>query len=647
MMEEQELSENEAQLRFAANAVPALLSYVDAGACYVWCNESYERWFGYAPETLRGRHIKEVLGQVAWEQLRPYVERVLAGEMVTFEDCVAYKSGPPRDIRASYIPHVDSGGRVRGFVVLSNDVSAIKAAERALRRSEHMLERSQSTAHVGSYEVPLAAPGQKPTGAVIWSDETYRMFGLEPGGAVTHNGFFDYIHPDDRERMRGNSPIKMQRGQPFENEFRIIRPDGTVRHMHTWTDFERDAAGTVIRMFGTCQDVTERKIAEQELREANRHKDEFLAMLSHELRNPLAPILNAIEIIERAGANDEPLRCAYQAVIARQVQHMKRLLDDLLDVSRVSQGKIELRNQSVELAGLLLQAVEVSRPLMLEKHQQLTMTLGHEPMPLLADPTRIVQVFANLVNNATKFTDNGGHITLTASVSDGHAVVSVRDDGAGMSPDLIPHAFDLFVQEQRSSDRAQGGLGIGLTLVRTLVKMHGGSVTALSDGPGRGSEFIVRLPLGPAIAPRAQPIARAPADEGDAAPLRVLVVDDNVDAADALRYVLKLSGHDVTVAYDGPGALAAAAAAQPELVLLDIGLPGMDGYQVAARLRQAGHERAALIAISGYGQEEDLRRSRGAGFDHHLVKPVDGATLKKLIADLSNRLPRAAAHAHR
>ncbi|HMF44634.1 MAG TPA: PAS domain-containing protein [Polyangia bacterium] len=634
---EEELSENEAQLRFAANAVPALLSYIDAGARYVWCNESYRRWFGYAPETLRGRHVSEVLGPTAWAQLRPHVERALGGEMVTFEDRIPYKNGPVRDIRASYIPHVDSGGRVRGFVVLSNDVTAIKAAERALRRSESMLERSQSTAHVGSYEVMMADANGVRAGTVWWSDETYRMFGFEPGTVeATPAGFYALVHPEDRERMRNTRPNMLQRGEAFENEFRVVRPDGTVRHMHTWTDFERDLSGTVIRMFGTCQDITERKIAERELREANRHKDEFLAMLSHELRNPLAPILNAIEIIERVGPNDEPLRSAYQAVIARQVQHMKRLLDDLLDVSRVSQGKIELRKQNVELAGLLMQAVEVSRPLMLEKHQQLTMTLAHEPMPLEADPTRIVQVFANLVNNAAKFTDAGGHITLMASVQDGHAVVSVRDDGTGMSSDLIPHAFDLFVQEKRSSDRAQGGLGIGLTLVRTLVKMHGGYVTAISEGPGRGSEFVVRLPLAPAVAAVEWVAPPAPRN-GQTTPLRVLVVDDNVDAADALQYVLKLSGHQVTVAYDGPGAIAAAATARPELVLLDIGLPGMDGYQVAERLRQAGHDRAALIAISGYGQEEDLSRSRGAGFHHHLVKPVDGATLKKLIAELSSR----------
>jgi PAS domain S-box-containing protein len=634
-------SENEEQLRFVANAVPALLGYLDTGARYVWVNEGYRRWFGYAPEEVLGRHMSDVLGTAAWELLRPYVERALRGESMTFESRIPYKNGPARDIRASYTPHLDSSGRVRGFVVLSNDISEIRAAERALRRSEHMLERSQSTAHVGSFEVTLAAIDGVPAGSVSWSDETYRMFGYEPRAiAITHTSFFDHIHPDDRERVRGNSPLKMQRAAPFENQFRIVRPDGTVRDMHTWTQFECDADGNPLRMVGTCQDVTELKRAELELREADRRKDEFLAMLSHELRNPLAPILSAIEIIEHADAADEALRSAYQAIIARQVQHMKRLLDDLLDVSRVSQGKIELRKQRVELATLLLQAVEVSRPLMIEKRQQLALTLAQVPMPLDADPTRIVQVFANLVNNAAKYTEPGGQITVASAVEDGYAIVKVRDDGKGMSPDLLARAFDLFVQETRSFDRAQGGLGIGLTLVRTLVKMHNGSVQASSDGPGRGSEFSVRLPLAPGAERAAPRDAAAPNPPGPAIPLRVLVVDDNVDAAYAMKHVLKLGGHRVVLAHDGPGALAAAAAEPPELVLLDIGLPGMDGYAVAARLREAGHDRAALVAITGYGQEEDLRRSNEAGFDHHLVKPVDGAMLRRLIADLSQRIAR-------
>jgi CheY-like chemotaxis protein len=271
-----------------------------------------------------------------------------------------------------------------------------------------------------------------------------------------------------------------------------------------------------------------------------------------------------------------------------------------------------------------------------EKGHMLAIALSSDSLPIDADNTRIVQVFANLLNNAAKYTDAGGHITLVSRAQDGQAVVSVHDDGTGMGPELLARVFDLFVQEARSVDRAQGGLGIGLTMVRTLVKMHGGTVEALSEGPGRGSEFVVRLPLtAPPPAAGAVSFAHPGAKT---APLRVLVVDDNVDAARTLQQVLALAGHRVMVAHDGPGALAAAAALQPELVLLDIGLPGMDGYTVAAQLRAHGHGRAALVAVTGYGQDEDIRRSTAAGFERHLIKPIDGATLRKLVAEVSERL---------
>ena len=633
--------ENAEELRLIANAVPALLSYVDVEGRYVWCNEGYRRAFGYTAEQIRGRHIREVLGAAGWEAVRPHMTRALSGEPVSFENRVRLENGSLYEGHVWFAPHRDASGGVRGVVVMVNDVTDRKATERALRKSEQMLERSQSTAHVGSWEVELAgADGSRPGGErVKWSAETFRLFGYEPGSLeLSEAAFFDRIHPDDRDRMRFSAERFTKRAEPYENEYRIVWPDGSVRVMHSWVDFEVDAAGRPIRVIGTCQDITERKRAEEELRDADRRKDEFLAMLSHELRNPLAPILSAVEIIEQARPAERELRATYQAVITRQVLHMKRLLDDLLDVARVSQGKIQLRRERVELTTLLLQAVEVSRPMIVDKGQTLAIALASESLPLDADSTRIVQVFANLINNAAKYTDAGGHITLTSRVDRGEAVVSVRDDGSGMGPDLLARAFDLFVQETRAVDRAQGGLGIGLTMVRTLVKMHGGSVEAFSEGAGRGSELVVRLPL--ATAPPAT--LALPGANGGArtttAPLRVLVVDDNVDAARGLAQFLALSGHRVTMAHDGPGALAAAAALAPQLVLLDIGLPGMDGYTVAARLRAAGHDRAALVAVTGYGQDDDLRRSSAAGFERHLVKPIDGAALRKLLAEVSDRL---------
>ena len=437
------LGEEAEPLRFVANSVPALIAYIDAEARYVWGNESYRRWYGISPEQLRGRHMIEVLGPSAWASIQPYIERVLAGQEITFDHRLVYDSGLSRDVRATYVPHLDPAGRVRGFGVLVNDMTEIRVAEAALRRSERMLEHSQSTAHVGSWEVNLREGSPTDLGTLRWSDETYRIFGHEPGAVeVSHQLFFGAIHPDDRDAMRAASKAGIERAEPFEKEYRIVRPDGTVRVIHAWSRFECDAGGRPLRMLGTLQDITERQQLEQELRDADRRKDEFLAMLSHELRNPLAPILNAVEVLDRAPPGDVELTSRFRAVIARQVQHMKRLLDDLLDVSRVSQGKIQLRKEPLELGGLLLQAVEVSRPMIVQKRQELSMTLAPGPLPLEADPTRLVQVFANLLNNAAKYTDRGGHIVLTVKVDGDEAVVRVRDDGMGMTPELLARAFD-------------------------------------------------------------------------------------------------------------------------------------------------------------------------------------------------------------
>ena len=376
------------------------------------------------------------------------------------------------------------------------------------------------------------------------------------------------------------------------------------------------------------------KRALNELQEADRRKDEFLAMLSHELRNPLAPILTAVEILARLETGDQDLGTKYGGVIVRQVRHMKRLLDDLLDASRVSRGEIEIQKERVDLNVLLRQAVEVSRPLIVEKRHELSLALDPQAIVLEADPVRLVQVFGNLINNAAKYTDLGGQLAIVSAVENGEAVVTVRDDGVGMTPELLPRAFDLFVQGKRSSDRTQGGLGVGLTLVRMLVELHGGSVRAFSEGPGRGSELVVKLPLAPPPErSRHSPTPSAP--EGATAPLLVLVVDDNVDGAQGLGQLLRLLGHEVALAHDGPGALAAASAAPPDLVLLDIGLPGMDGCAVAAQLRAAGHTRAALVAVTGYGRKEDRQRSRDAGFDRHLVKPIDFAQLQQVIEEVA------------
>jgi two-component system CheB/CheR fusion protein len=626
---------DEYRLRLVANAVPALLSYLGPDARYRWGNESYRRWFGRAPESLASLHLREVVGESAWAALKPYVERVLGGEEVTFEQRLVYGDGRARDIRASYVPDRDPSGRVRGFVALVSDISEVRTAERALRITDRLLAESQQAAHVGSWQFTI---GDHPaTSALRWSDETYRIFGYQPGSVEVDQAlFYRSVHPEDRDEMRDSSALEGAPGDRYEREFRIVRPDGTVRVIHGWSHVERDAAGRPLRLLGTCQDVTEQKRAErereralEELKEADRRKDEFLAMLSHELRNPLAPILTAIEVLRLADPVDVQTGTTFHAVIERQVLHMKRLLDDLLDVSRVNQGKIDLRRELVDLRPMLQQAVEISRPLMAEKDQRLSVMAGSTAVLVDADPVRLVQVFANLLNNAAKYSDQGASIEVLLQIEGTEAVVRVRDQGVGMSPDLLERAFDLFVQEPRSLDRAQGGMGIGLTMVRNLVNMHGGSVRAFSEGPGRGCEIVVRLPR--AYGTEATPGRSSPRPVSEAArPLRVLVVDDNLDAARTLGHLLGLLGHEVRIAHDGPSALVTSAQERPELVFIDIGLPGMDGYALASALRAAGLARASLIAVTGYGRDEDLQRSSAFGFDHHLVKPIDLSALQRL-----------------
>ena len=636
-LEADALRESERQVKFVANTVPALLAFVDTDARYVWVNEAYRGWFGLAPEEIRGRHVREVLGETPWEQVRHRIARALAGEVVVFDNRAFYQFGPARDVHVAYLPHRDPSGRVDGMVVLVTDVSEIKNAERARLRSEHMLAESQIAAHVGSWEADL--DGQQSPGSLLWSDETYRLFGWAPGVPIDYPRFIDAVHPEDRDLVLSTAKAGIARGKRFEKEYRIIRSDGAVRWIRAWTSIEKDPSGRPIRLLGTCQDVTESRLAEQEreraleeLKEADRQKDEFLAMLSHELRNPLAPILSAVEILRLADPGDRELSAKFRAIIERQVSLMKRLLDDLLDVARVSRGKIELRKELVDLTAVVGRAVEVSRPIISEKQQRLSVTSGPGGMILVeADATRLVQVFTNLLNNAAKYSERGGRIDVDINADDHEAVVRVRDNGIGMAPELLDRVFDLFVQATRSLDRAQGGLGIGLTMVRSLVRMHGGSVRAFSDGPGLGSEVVVRLPRQRAAVPVTTERAPSrPIPSKPSRPLRVLVVDDNLDAATSLGTLLSLIGHVVTLAPDGPTALTLVATASPDLVLIDIGLPVMDGYALAAALRDAGLDRATLVAVTGYGREDDVRRSREAGFDDHLVKPVDLATLQRI-----------------
>ena len=406
-------------------------------------------------------------------------------------------------------------------------------------------------------------------------------------------------------------------------------------------------------------EIAERARAEKALKEADRHKDEFLAMLAHELRNPLAPIHNAIELMRMKPLDDPQLNWA-RDVIARQLTSLTRLVDDLLDVSRITRGKINLTRQVVELEALISRAVETVHPLFDDHSHQLTLELPEPGVKVFGDPTRLTQAIANVLGNAAKYTDAGGQISLAAAVRGNDVEICIRDNGIGIRPEMLPHVFELFTQLERGDGRTQGGLGIGLALVQRLVQMHGGNVSAASNGPGKGSEFVIRLPLlrsenEPVEAPPPElPLRAAQAEAANdvaaaVAPLvaasatrmarRILIADDNNDALESLATLLQLSGHEVFTATNGGTALQSAERHLPEVVLLDIGMPLLDGYEVAKRIRaQPWGQRITLVALTGWGQDSDRRRSREAGFDSHLVKPLDLETLTDLLA----RLPSAA-----
>ena len=417
----------------------------------------------------------------------------------------------------------------------------------------------------------------------------------------------------------------------FEDEGWRVRKDGSQFWANVVISAVYDDARRLLGFAKVTRDLTQRKRVE-ELETAERRIQEFLAMLGHELRNPLAPIRNAVAIL-RAGAHDEASEERAAGVIERQVDHLSRLVDDLLDVSRITSGKIALRKEGFDLAVPVLSAIDAARPSLERKKQGFDFRHDRSPLPVFGDETRITQVVLNLLSNASKYTPAGGRIALVLEKSDQQAVIRVEDDGVGIAPDLLPRMFDLFVQGERSLDRSEGGLGLGLTLVRRLVHLHGGTVAASSQGPGKGSTFEVRLPLDQVGGRHAQEALPAAAGSGR---YRVLVVDDNEDSAETMATLVAIWGHDVRTAGDAASALSAAAEHRPDVVLLDIGLPQVSGYEVAAQLRALpGLEGTVLIAMTGYGQEDDRRRTREAGFTHHLTKPVSPETLKGILSSLA------------
>jgi signal transduction histidine kinase/ActR/RegA family two-component response regulator len=415
------------------------------------------------------------------------------------------------------------------------------------------------------------------------------------------------------------------------NEIEILRADGSVVYVQNDVEPLYDTHGQIYGCVSVAVDVSDRKRAEVAFRDADRRKDEFLATLSHELRNPLAPIRSAVEVM-RLAHDDPKLIERARATIERQLLQLVRITDDLLDVSRITQDKVQLKVERVDVRTILQSAVEATRPLIDAQGHALIIDAPPEPVWADADFTRLAQVFSNLLNNAAKYTERGGRIHLTVTAEGGTATIAVTDTGVGIPSAMLPRIFDMFRQLQEFRDRTHGGLGIGLTLAKRLVELHGGTIDAHSDGPGRGSSFVVRIP---AVKAAADIVSRAEHDITAAAHAgcRVLVAEDNPDAAEMMRIVLQMNGSDVRVAMDGEEAITIAEAFDPQIAFLDIGMPRVDGYEAARRIRHVLGERVVLVALTGWGQDEDKRRSHEAGFDHHLTKPPEPEVLERMIAD--------------
>jgi signal transduction histidine kinase/FixJ family two-component response regulator len=541
-----------------------------------------------------------------------------------------------RHVDFVYQPITDPDGSVSGILVQGVDVTARAEADRARALDRARLDYATRLSGVGFWYCDL------PFDELQWDERVKDHFFLPPTARITIDDFYARIHDEDRAQTRDAIDASIRNRTPYDIVYRTVHPTtGAIKWVRALggTDYASD--GTPTHFDGVTVDVSAQKRDQQDLatlnlqlREQDQRKNEFLATLAHEMRNPLAPIRNAAELCSRTIPPDSPAQSAI-GIVKRQVKQLSRLVDDLLDVSRISQGRIDLKMDIVDLKTLIEMSRETVAPLMGEKQHELSIIQAHEPVYVKGDSSRLVQALSNVLTNAAKYTDAHGQIRVRSEVRGDIVAIQVTDNGAGISADLLPRVFELFTQSERTLDRAQGGLGIGLSIVKQLIHMHGGECVARSAGVGQGSTFEITLP-------RCRPIAEASSDALDSsrAGRRVLIIDDNVDAATSLAEILRLEGHECEALFSAHDALERAATFRPDFVLLDIGLPGIDGYEVARRLRQIdGFEDVGLIALTGYGQPDDLERARIAGFDGHFVKPMDFGELERTLAQGRSRRP--------
>lgn len=633
----QELAQAEERIRSVVNHVVDGIISIDEQGTVTTFNPAAERIFGYAASEVIGQNVKLLMPEPYHSEHDGYIGNYLRTGHAKIIGIGREVIGRRKD--GSTFPmelaiSVFRLGERRHFTGIVRDITDRKRAEEELRQAE---ERMRSVVnHVIDGIITIDERGSIES----FNPAAEKLFGYGQTEVIGRN--VKMLMPEPYHGQHDSYISNyVTTGHPkiigIGREVLGQRKDGSTFPMELAVSAFHLGAHRYFT--GIVRDITERKRLEQELRqrlddlaEADRQKNEFLAMLAHELRNPLAPMRNAVHLLKMSEATSTVKHRA-RAIMERQLEHLVRLVDDLLDVSRIIRGQIELRKEVLDIAKVVTRAVETAEPAIDAQGHTLSISVPDEPIWVEADVVRLSQVIANLLTNAAKYTDRAGRIELVVATEENQAVVRVRDSGIGIHPDLLPRLFELFVQGNRSLARSQGGLGIGLTLVKRLVEMHGGSVTAFSAGPGEGSEFAVRLP----IARHSEAVvASARAGRTNIArglQRRVLVVDDNVDAAESVAMTLQLAGFSVRCVYDGLSVLKAAQTYHPDVVVLDIGLPGISGYEVARQLRQQPEfKQIPLVAVTGYGQDEDRRHSMEAGFDCHLTKPVDPNALQAFVA---------------
>ncbi len=639
------IAEQAERLRTTLTSIGDAVISTDCSARITSMNTVAEALTGWPAGDALGKPLDQVFriisessrAAVANPALRALQEGITVGQ--ANHTLLIGRDGGERPIDDSAAPIRCKDGEIVGCVLVFRDVTERRQTEMRLEASEQRLQSVMNA-------IPQKIFTARPNGDIDYLNPHWSEY---TGLATVPVGGWSWrqsVHPDDLEENLQLWRQAVDSGAPFLCEHRFRRADGEYRWHLSRAKALTDDAGKVLLWVGSNTDIHEQKQISNELRdiaaqlsEADLRKNNFLAMLAHELRNPLAPISNALRTVQLLPWDQAAVQSA-ASVMERQVRQIVRLVDDLLDVSRISHGKIELRRDCVQLAQVIDWAVETSRPLLDAARHELSIALPATPVFLDADPMRLAQSFGNLLNNACKYSEPGGRIQVTAIREGDVVLVSVKDTGIGIAADRLNGVFELFSQVDQSQERSHGGLGIGLTLVRQLVGLHGGSVRAFSDGPGLGSEFVVRLPVvaapAPApVAPVAPTSAAARCETPAATGWRILVVDDNEDSAASLALLLELSGNRTATAHDGVEALRLAETFRPEVVLLDLGLPQLNGYEVARTIRaRPGGEQIVIVALTGWGQDDDLRKTREAGFDKHMVKPANYAALMAYLATL-------------